>query len=134
MQGCCFACRRRCQILRSYLMFDACELCVLVLRHCCSWLNTKSYTQILTHILAIKKLFSSHCSRKLNRELKQQRQRRLQKRHLKGTVFAASNFIALIPCRSVRQMLAIFSGIEFFKTVSRIRKRKRKSVYAFHKT
>lgn len=36
VQGCCFACRRRCQILRSSLMFDACERCVFVLWHCCS--------------------------------------------------------------------------------------------------
>ena len=51
-----------------------------------------------------------------------------------ATKTSLKNFIALIPSRSVRQMLAIFSGIEFLKTVSRIRKRKRKSVHAFHKT
>ena len=42
----------------------------------------------------------------------QQRQRRLRKRHSKSQ-FAASNFITLIPSRSIRQMLAIFSGVEF---------------------
>ena len=51
---------------------------------------------------------------------------------------AASNFITHIPSRSIiDQMLAIFSGVEFLKTVSKFRKRKRKSfccVHVFHKT
>ena len=38
------------------------------------------------------------------------------------------NRIALILSRSIRQMLVIFSGVEFFKTVSKFRKRKRKSL------
>ena len=32
---------------------------------------------------------------------------------LKKWIRAASNLIALIPSRSVRQMLAVFSGVEF---------------------
>ena len=43
----------------------------------------------------------------VNRELKQQRQRRLRKRHLKVNL-RSSNYVAPIPFRSVRQMLAIF--------------------------
>ena len=45
--------------------------------------------------------------------LKQQRRRRLPKRYLKGEFALIQNFIALIPTRSVRQMLANFSGVEF---------------------
>ena len=40
------------------------------------------------------------------RELKQQRRRHLRTHHLKSEV-------ALIPSRSIRQMLAIISGVEF---------------------
>ena len=39
---------------------------------------------------------------------------------------------SLIPARSIRQMLAIFSGAEFYKTVSKFRKRKRKSLSCVH--
>ena len=39
---------------------------------------------------------------------------------------AASNFIALIPSRSIRQFLAKCFGVEFQRTVSKFRKRKRK--------
>ena len=45
------------------------------------------------------------CIWTVNRELKQQRQRRLQKRHLKSE-------FAFISSRSIRQMLATFSGDE----------------------
>ena len=49
-----------------------------------------------------------------NRVLKQQRRRRLRKRHLKSSrIRAASNFIALIPFRLLRQMLANVFGVEF---------------------
>ena len=41
---------------------------------------------------------------------------------------AASNLIALILYLSMRQMLAIFSGVEFLKTVSKFRKRKNGSL------
>ena len=61
-------------------------------------------------------------------ELKQQRRRRLGKRHVKKWIRSTSNFIALIPTRTIRQMLVIFSGAEFKKTVSEFRKRKRKSL------
>ena len=48
------------------------------------------------------------------RELKQQRRRRLRKRHLKlKWIRATLNFIGLIPPHSIRQMLANFSGVEF---------------------
>ena len=49
------------------------------------------------------------------------------KKSLKKWIRAASNFIELIPSRSVRQMLANFSGFEFWRTVSKVTKRKRKS-------
>ena len=61
-------------------------------------------------------------------ELKQQRRRRLGKRHVKKWIRSTSNFIALIPTRTIRQMLVIFSGAEFKKTVWEFRKRKRKSL------
>ena len=49
-----------------------------------------------------------------NRVLKQQRRRRLRKRQLKSSrIRAASNFIALIPFRLLRQMLANVFGVEF---------------------
>ena len=38
-----------------------------------------------------------------------------------------SDFIALIPSRSSSSNVGIFSGVEFYKTVSKFRKRKRKS-------
>ena len=40
--------------------------------------------------------------------------------------------IALIPTCTIRQMLANVSGVEFKKTVSKFRKRKRKSLSCFH--
>ena len=43
-------------------------------------------------------------------------------------VRVVSKLIALIPSRSIRQMLANFSGLEFFKTVSNFRKRKKIAV------
>ena len=49
-----------------------------------------------------------------NRVLKQQQRRRLRKRQLKSSrIRAASNFIALIPFRLLRQMLANVFGVEF---------------------
>ena len=49
-----------------------------------------------------------------NRVLKQQRRRRLRKRQLKSSrIRAASNFIALIPFRLLRQMLANVFRVEF---------------------
>ena len=45
-----------------------------------------------------------------------------------ATKTSLKNFIALIPSRSVRQMVANFSGVEFLKTVSKFRRRKRKSL------
>ena len=44
----------------------------------------------------------------VSRELNEQR--RLRKRHLKS---AFGNFIALIPSRSIRQILGNFGGVEF---------------------
>ena len=48
----------------------------------------------------------------VNRKLKQQRRRRLRKRLLKRESRAASNFISLIPSRLIRQVMAVFSGVE----------------------
>ena len=50
------------------------------------------------------------------------------KTSLKKWICAPSNFIALIPTRSFRQMLANLSGVEFYKTVSKFRKNKKKKV------
>ena len=44
----------------------------------------------------------------VSRELNEQRRQRLRKRHLKS---ASANFIALIPSRSIRQMLANFEEL-----------------------
>ena len=68
-----------------------------------------------------------------NMKLKNQRRRRLLKRHVtqKKWICAASNF-ALIPPRSIRQMLPISSGDKFWKTASKIRKRKTNSLSCVH--
>ena len=52
-------------------------------------------------------------STKANRELKQQRRRRLRKRHLKSEVALLQTLSRFNASRSVRQILAIFSGVEF---------------------
>ena len=80
-------------------------------------LGQVSYTETFDH----KECLFSH---ELNRELKQQRQRRLRKRHLKlKWIRAASNFIALIPSRLIRQMWANYFGVEFWRTVWKFRNR-----------
>ena len=48
------------------------------------------------------------------------------KTSLKKWIRAASNFIALIPSRLICHMGANFFGVEFWRTVSKFRKRKRK--------
>ena len=63
--------------------------------------------------------------------LKHQRTRRLRKRHSKKWICAASNF-TLIPPRSIRQMLPIFSGVEFLKTASKIRWKKTNLLSCVH--
>ena len=52
-------------------------------------------------------------STEANRELKQQRRRRLRKRRLKSEVALLQTLSRLIASRSVRQRLAIFTGVEF---------------------
>ena len=47
------------------------------------------------------------------RELKQTTTTTATKTSLKKGILAASNFIALIPSRSIRQMLVNFSGDQF---------------------
>ena len=47
------------------------------------------------------------------RELKQERRRRLRKRHFKSEFALPQTFFALIPSRLIRQMLANFLGVEF---------------------
>ena len=54
------------------------------------------------------------------------------KTSLKKLIRAASIFIGLIPSRSVRQMLANFSGVEFWRTVAKVTNRKRKSLPCVH--
>ena len=56
-------------------------------------------------------------------ELKQQRWRRLRKRHLKSEVALLQTLSRLIPSCLVRQMLATLFGVEFSRTVSKFRKR-----------
>ena len=48
-----------------------------------------------------------------SRELKQQRRRRLPKRHLKSEFALLQTSSHLFQTRSIRQMLANFSGVEF---------------------
>ena len=67
------------------------------------------------------------------RELKQQRRRRLRKRHLKSQfASAASNFIAPFPSRSIRQMLANFFELNSKANASNFREGKRKSLSCVH--
>ena len=47
------------------------------------------------------------------KELKQKLRRRLPKRHLKKWIRVALNFIALIPPRLIRQILAKTFGVDF---------------------
>ena len=51
------------------------------------------------------------------------------KTSLKKRIRAASDFIALIPSRLIRQMLANFCGVEFYRIVSKFRKRRRKLLF-----
>ena len=67
-----------------------------------------------------------------NLELKHQRRRRLRKRHSKKMNLRCFKLYRLIPSRSIRQMLPIFSGVEFLKTASKIRKRKSKQLSCVH--
>ena len=97
---------------------------VAMLEQCCN--HSKQYRNniMLQRCVALK------------RELKQQRRRRVRKRHLKGEV-DAWNFIMLIPCRSIRKMLATISGVKCLNSVSKVRKGKRKPlscVHVLHKT
>ena len=65
--------------------------------------------------------------------IKQQRRRtKATKTSLKKWICATSNFIPLIPTRSICQMMANFSGVEFLKTVSKFRKRSRESLSRVH--
>ena len=75
-----------------------------------------------------QQIFSSHCGRKLNKELTQQRQRRLQKRT--GTVALRQNLSCLFYLVQFIKCWQFFR--EFLTTVSRIRKRKRKSLPYVH--
>ena len=77
--------------------------------------------------------FSSRFRKWEIRELKQQRRRRLRKRHLKTELASAvSNFIALIPSRFIRQMLANFLELNSKASASKFRERKRKSLSCVH--
>ena len=59
----------------------------------------------------------------------------LPRNGLKKCIHALSNFIALIPIRSIGQMEVKFSGFKFEKSVPNIRKRKSLSfVHVPHKT
>ena len=58
-----------------------------------------------------------------------------KKRHLESEFpLPPANFIVLVPSRSIRQMLVNFSGVQFLRTVSKFRKRKRKSLSCVHFT
>ena len=64
-------------------------------------------------------------------ELKQQRWRRLRKRHLKSEIALLQTLSRLIPSCLVRQMLATSFGVEFSRTVSKFRKRIRSCCLEF---
>ena len=53
--------------------------------------------------------------------------RRVTRLSLKKCIHAVSNFIALIPFRSIRQMEVNYSGIKFENSLPNIRKRKKES-------
>ena len=77
--------------------------------------------------------FSSRFRKWEIRVLKQQRRRRLRKRHLKSEFArAASNFIAPFPSRFIRQMLANFLELNSKANASKFRERKRKSLSCVH--
>ena len=79
-----------------------------------TWLSKRSAFQAINKY---KKKWYRNLPRSLfSGELKQQRQRWLRKRiisALKKWIYVAANFIALIPSRLIRQMLANFFGVEF---------------------
>ena len=59
----------------------------------------------------------------------------LPRKGLKKCIHAVSNFIALIPLRSIRQMEVNYSGFKFEKSLPNIRTRKSLScVHVPHKT
>ena len=66
------------------------------------------------------------------RELKQQRQWCIQKTSLKKWIHTPSNFVVLVPSCSICKILVDFSGVQFQRTVSKFRKRKRKSLSCVH--
>ena len=84
-----------------------------------TWLSKRSAVHAIKRY---KKKWSRNLPRPLfSGELKQQRQRWLPKRLISALIkwiYVASNFIALIPSRLIRQMLANFLGVEFLRTVS----------------
>ena len=68
----------------------------------------------------------------LNKELKQHRRRRLRKRHLKSEVALLQTLSRLFHRVKFVKFWQFFSGVEFQKTVSKYRKRKRKSLSCAH--
>ena len=84
----------------------------------------------LMYVVYISPLLPRFFSRFLRPALPGERTFPLQlpttKTSLKKWIGDASNFIALIPSRSIRQILANCFGVEFQRTLSKFRKRKRK--------
>ena len=77
------------------------------------------------------KIIVANCP--VQHHIKQQRRRtKATKTSLKKWICATSNFIPLIPTRSICQMMANFSGVEFLKTVSKFRKRSGESLSRVH--
>ena len=72
------------------------------------------------------------------RELKQQQRRRLRKRQIiKKWIHAASNFIALILSRSIRQMLVIFlelNSLRLYRSSGKEKASHCRAVHVLHKT
>ena len=94
-----------------------------LLRHCFEWLQ---HCSALQRCVALK-IIVTNCS--VQHHLKQQRRRtKATKTSLKKSIRATSDFFPLIPTRSICQMLANFSGVEFLKTVSKFRKRNGESL------
>ena len=54
------------------------------------------------------------------------------KTSLKKRTRATSNYVAFFPSRSIRQIMANFSTVDFVRTVSKFREKKRKLLFCIH--
>ena len=93
--------------------------------------STSAQTSVLTHPLALAVNESLACVQPPSplQQKGAEATTTATKMSLKKRIRAASNFIALIPSRLIRQMLANFCGVELYRTVLKFRKRKRKLLF-----